>query len=298
MPSVDLGSLANRLIADRALGAVATVTSASTGNPALQRLEHAGLDLLVALQYSHPDQHEQRGPGASRRLQSLADVRRQVDELGLRGRMDLAVVDPFHSYASSLECLELGLDLLRPGGTMLVHDCLPPPHLTGETYVGDAWCGVTFAAFRDLCRSRGLAWFTLAADFGLGVVVASDGRAEPVLPAPPLGETRVVYEQDPYAVMRVVDVADLDEALARVAAGRDVEDLVADFPGWERAPVGEVPSLPPATRIANLERELDRARYELGQWHRPRRQLAGLARSVPAALRMRLARVRAAADGR
>jgi hypothetical protein len=119
-----------------------------------------------------------------------------------------------------------------------------------------------------------------------------------VVEAPPLPETRAAYEQDPYAVMRVVEVAVLDVALARVAEGRDVDDLVPDFPGWERAVVGEALPLPPATRIANLERELDRARHELGQWHRPRRQLAGLARSVPAALRLRLARVRAAADGR
>lgn len=288
MHAVDLGSLANRLIAEGRLAAVATLTSASTGNPALQRLELAGLDLFVALQYADPDQ-----PAPARRLQTLADVRRQVGELGLRGRMDLAVVDPFHSYDSSQECLELGLDLLRPGGMMLVHDCLPPLEHTGETFVAEAWCGVTFAAFRDLCRARGLRWFTLNTDFGLGVVVAGESSSAPVgAEAPPLAETLAHYERDPYAVMNVVDVADLPEALGRVSSGRDVDDLVRDFPGWESALVDRAPPVDLEVRVANLERELDGARHELGQWHRPRRQLAGLYRSVPTAVRLRVERAR------
>lgn len=288
MHAVDLGSLANRLIVEGRLAAVATLTSASTGNPALQRLELAGLDLLVALQYADAGQ-----PAAARRLQTLAGVRRQVDELGLRGRMDLAVVDPYHSYESSRDCLELGLDLLAPGGTMLVHDCLPPLELTGETFVDEAWCGVTFAAFRDVCRARGLRWFTLNTDFGLGVVVAGESSSAAIGPAaPPLAETRARYEQDPYAVMNVVDVADLHDALGRISSGRGVDDLVPDFPGWDDALVDEAPPVDPEVRVANLQRELDRARHELGQWHRPRRQLAALSRSVPAAVRARIERAR------
>jgi hypothetical protein len=92
--------------------------------------------------------------------------------------------------------------------------------------------------------------------------------------------------------MNVVDVADLHEALGRVSSGRGVDDLVPDFPGWDRALVDEAPPLDLAVRIANLQRELDGARHELGQWHRPRRQLAALSRSVPAALRARIKRVR------
>lgn len=293
MRALDLGSLANWLIAEGETRAVATVTSASTGNPALQRLELAGLDLLVALQYAHPDQQ----PPGRRRLQSLDGLRRSIDEMGLPGRMDLVVADPFHSYASSLECLGLALDLLRPGGIMLVHDCLPPLELTGETYVEGSWCGVTFAAFRDLCRSRGLAWFTINTDFGLGVVAATDGPRSPEVAAPPLSETLAAYAQDPYAVMQVVDVADADEALARIGDGRGVADLARPFPGWEHLLFRAAPALPPDVRIGNLERELDRARHELGEWHRPRRQVAGLVRSVPSALRLRLGRLRGGSAG-
>lgn len=294
MHEVDLGSLANRLIRQGRPAAVATITSSSTGNPALQRLDLSGLDLFVGLQYADADQ-----PVPGRRLQSLADVSRQVTELGLRGRIDLAVVDPYHSYTSSFACLGLGLDLLRPGGTMLVHDCLPPLSLTGQTFVEGAWCGVTFAAFRDACRARGLRWFTLNADFGLGVVVAGDagaGTAAPVEPVP-LAETLAQYEQDPYAVMNVIDVADLDEALARVSSGRDVADLVPTFAGWEGALVEGAPAVPPEVRIATLQRDLDTAHHELGEWLRPRRQLAGLAHSVPGALRARVERARSRRRG-
>lgn len=288
MHAVDLGSLANRLIAKGPLAAVVTLTSASTGNPALQRLELSGLDVLVALQYADADQ-----PVAGRRLQSLAGVRSQVARLGLEGRMDLAVVDPYHSYESSRECLELGLALLRPGGALLVHDCLPPLELTGQAFVDGDWCGVTFAAFRDVCRARGLPWFTLNSDFGIGVAVAAPpSTARPGTAPPPLPETIASYERDPYAVMNVVDVADLEVALARVSAGRAVDDLVASFPGWEDALVGTAPALPPEARIANLERELDAARHEVGEWHRASRQLAGLRTSVPAAVRARVARAR------
>ncbi len=296
MHAVDLGSLANRLILQGRLAAVASLTSASTGNPALQRLELAGLDLFVALQYADRDQ-----PVHARRPQSLAEVRGQVTRHGLAGRMELAVVDPHHSYESSRECLELGLTLLRPGGVMLVHDCLPPLELTGETFVDGDWCGVTFAAFRDVCRARGLRWFTVNADFGLGVVVAPDtppGQpGQPGPAAPPLAETMASYERDPYAVMQVVDVADLDTALDRVAAGHDVDDLVASFPGWASALDQSTPPVPLEKRVANLQRELDTARHELGEWQRARRQLAGLRHSLPESVRFRLGRLRRGTAG-
>lgn len=98
MQTLDLGSLANRLVAERRVGSVVAVTSLSTGNPALQRLDQSGLDLLVSLQYAEQEQASQ--PGA-RRPGGLAELRHRAEAMALWGRFDLAVVDPFHSYDSS-----------------------------------------------------------------------------------------------------------------------------------------------------------------------------------------------------
>lgn len=296
MQTLDLGSLANRLVAERRVGSVVAVTSLSTGNPALQRLDQSGLDLLVSLQYAEQEQASQ--PGA-RRLGGLAELRHRAEAMALWGRFDLAVVDPFHSYDSSWECLGLALALLRPGGVMLVHDCLPPLELTQQSFVDGDWCGVTFAAFHDLGEARGLHWFTLNADFGIGVAVAT-GPGSTASPAADAVAQRLRsheaalarYTLDPFLLMRAIDPDRLDDALERVTAGRPVEELIDEFPGWPSALNTETTPLPPDLRIAALERELDRAWAQLDRLARPRGQLAALSRSVPRALRARLHRAR------
>lgn len=296
MQTVDLGSLANRLVAERRVGSVVAVTSLSTGNPALQRLDQSGLDLLVSLQYA--ERKQTSAPGA-RRPGGLADLRDRAAAMALWGRFDLAVVDPYHSYDSSSECLDIALELLRPGGVMLVHDCLPPLELTQESFVDGDWCGVTFAAFHDLCEARGLHWFTLNADFGIGVAVAP-GPGSMAAPATeavaqPLRTHDVAlarYTLDPFLLMRAIDTDRLDEALERVTAGRPVDELVDEFPGWPSALNTETAPLPADLKIAALQRELDRAWVALDRLARPRGQLAALSRSVPRALRIRLARAR------
>src|SRR5262245_61129175 len=41
-------------------------------------------------------------------------------------RYDIMLIDPWHTFEASLEALQMGFSLLREGGTMVVHDCLPP----------------------------------------------------------------------------------------------------------------------------------------------------------------------------
>lgn len=87
-------------------------------------------------------------------------------------RYDVVFIDPWHSYESSRQDLELGLDLLTPGGVLVVHDCHPtrpeiaqPDHREGE------WMGVTYLAFLDLMRDRPELDYCVAdMDYGCAVI--------------------------------------------------------------------------------------------------------------------------------
>ena len=113
MTTLGLGGLANSLMREPDMRRVVVLTSRATGNRALNRLDLVLPDLLAAVQYMDPSR-----------------LRDEVTGLGLTGTIDLVVADPFHTYSSSWACLDVALDLLRDGGVLAVHDCLPPPNWT------------------------------------------------------------------------------------------------------------------------------------------------------------------------
>ena len=85
------------------------------------------------------------------------------------------MLDPFHTYESSDECIEGCLDLLEPGGVMLSMTSSPAWTRPSVVLTYEGWCGVTFAAMRDVCSARGVEWFTIDVDFGIGVADPASG---------------------------------------------------------------------------------------------------------------------------
>jgi hypothetical protein len=95
-------------------------------------------------------------------------------------RFDIILVDPWHEYDTSIRDLGDALRLLKPGGTIVVHDCLPPSEeLASPTYrVGD-WCGVTYKAYLDFVTARPeIEYRTVDIDFGCGVIRARPPREQ------------------------------------------------------------------------------------------------------------------------
>lgn len=233
MVHVTLGELANAIMAQPDRSRVVALTAETTGNPALQALDLSLPQLFVSVQL----------PGVEHGTTAEKPAEVSLESLGLVGNIDLVMADPHHTYQASVAGVIDGLKLLRAGGVMLVHDCLPPPDLMDPEFQQGSWCGESYAAFRDVCRAFGLPWFTIDADFGIGVVgqpAANPGSSA----APPMPEHDPVRSQqdylaDPYQFMRAVAAKDAHVAIQRMASGDPVDDLVQEFRGWEYT---EVPS--------------------------------------------------------
>ena len=83
---------------------------------------------------------------------------------------EIAFVDPFHTYSKSFKMIKFAESRLEDNSWMIVHDCMPTSDLVNETFIEGVWCGMTFAAFRDLALQLNRAWFVVDADFGVGVM--------------------------------------------------------------------------------------------------------------------------------
>lgn len=227
MTQLTLGELANSVMAQPDRSRVVALTVTTTGNPALRALDLTLPQLFVSVTLGDGDQ--------TTAVDSTAE--RSLELLGLEGTIDLVIADPHHTYQASVAGVVDGLQLLRPGGVMLVHDCLPPPDLMEPEFQEGSWCGESYAAFRDVCRGTGLPWFTINADFGIGVVSRParhpTGVAVEEMPAHDPTSSLQEYLADPYKFMRTVTASDAQLAIQRLVAGEPVDDLLEEFPGWE-----------------------------------------------------------------
>lgn len=98
-------------------------------------------------------------------------VRAVADHLGEGRLYDVVFCDPHHSYRDSLNDLRSAWMLLAPGGTLVVHDCNPLTEEQASPILLDAiWCGRTFEAFIDFVGESDLSFFTVDADYGIGVI--------------------------------------------------------------------------------------------------------------------------------
>lgn len=87
-------------------------------------------------------------------------------------KFDLVFIDPWHSYTSSLRDITFGLQLIKDGGALLIHDCSPPNATCAEPdYRDGEWCGLTFAAYLDVVLfTSGLHYVTVDSDYGCGII--------------------------------------------------------------------------------------------------------------------------------
>lgn len=93
-------------------------------------------------------------------------------------KYDLVFVDSYHTYEASRRDLELALLVLKPTGTIVVHDCNPPMEIytCPESMQGN-WTGVTYLAFLDFVRETvNLDYCVVDMDWGCGVVRWSNPR--------------------------------------------------------------------------------------------------------------------------
>lgn len=219
---VTLGSITNALLVDPDIRRAAFITAPGTGNPTLDQIKLRSVRYAVALKARHPEELDE--------LLSMCP-----------GTLDLVVVDPSHDYDISMHGLGVCLQLLRPGGILLCHDCVPPPRTTAlQRGTDPEWCGVTFAAFRDTMSAAGVPWCTLGCDFGLGLAVIPR-EASPL--AGSMAAERWTadshdsyvgrYATDPFGFMRTVRPEAWRVAVDRLRQGEATDDLAARFNSWD-----------------------------------------------------------------
>jgi len=87
-------------------------------------------------------------------------------------RIDICLVDGWHTYDCAIRDLRSAYDLLASGGALVVHDCLPPNAATASSEPKDGeWCGVSYRAFLDFVLDRkDLDYCTVDVDYGCGVI--------------------------------------------------------------------------------------------------------------------------------
>lgn len=110
------------------------------------------------------------------------DLIETIHAFGLR--YDIVLVDSFHYYDLSYRDLTDAFGVLAPGGSIVVHDCLPADdgELISPHFGPDPWCGVSFIAYLDFVMSgRALSYVTVDTDYGCGVIRGSD--TAPALPS-------------------------------------------------------------------------------------------------------------------
>jgi len=85
---------------------------------------------------------------------------------------DLIFVDPYHTFECSMRDLQTALKMLRPGGTIVVHDCSPKDkQLCSASFRAGSWFGVTYCAYIEFALSDpSLVHYTVDSDCGCGVI--------------------------------------------------------------------------------------------------------------------------------
>ena len=101
------------------------------------------------------------------------DIGACLDQIADEGpAFDIILVDSWHEYETSRRDLDAAFRLIGPGGTLVVHDCLPPrAEIAGPDFREGEWCGVSYQAYIDFVTARDdLAYCTVDVDYGCGVI--------------------------------------------------------------------------------------------------------------------------------
>ena len=134
-------------------------------------IERSRFQTCVRLMYRCPDDFDDGLPIDFRSTTlDIGECLAKISEAGFR--FDIALVDSWHEYETSWRDLVEGFLLIREGGTLVVHDCLPPrPEIAAPEYMPGEWCGVGYQAYVDfISQRRDLTAYTVDTDYGCGVI--------------------------------------------------------------------------------------------------------------------------------
>jgi hypothetical protein len=119
------------------------------------------------------------------------DIEDAVAELKLStDKVDICLVDAFHTYECTTRDLTCAYELLADGGVLLVHDCSPPNEAwASPTFTSLDWSGESYRSYLDFVLTRDdLDYCTVDVDYGCGLIfknrtVDMVGPVEPKLVA-------------------------------------------------------------------------------------------------------------------
>ena len=87
-------------------------------------------------------------------------------------KVDICLVDAFHTYDYTTRDLSLAYELLADGGVLVVHDCSPPNEAwASPTFAPVDWSGESYRSYLDFVLTRDdLDYCTVDVDYGCGII--------------------------------------------------------------------------------------------------------------------------------
>lgn len=86
-------------------------------------------------------------------------------------KWDIIFIDGLHEADQVMRDIENSLDHLKPGGTIIMHDCNPPEYLHTTTGIAGCWTGDTYKAFlRFKMKYPEYRSYVIDTDWGCGVI--------------------------------------------------------------------------------------------------------------------------------
>jgi hypothetical protein len=171
-------SIINALVRTRGYASYLEVCTPVTGNQ-FAAIDESALRARQRLMYRCPPDFTD---GSEITFRSTDET---IEGLATECAYDVIFLDSWHTYECATRDLRFGLSRLAPGGTLVVHDCLPPRSEEAgplPPVPWGPWCGVSYCAYVDFIWSEpGIVFYTIDSDFGCGVIRRApdgmDGRA-------------------------------------------------------------------------------------------------------------------------
>lgn len=146
--------------------------STSTSGLCYWDIKHWRFSSSRRLMYNCPDDFDDGYP-IDFRINNL-DIGAALSQLKAdANKIDICLVDGFHSYDCTIRDLKCAFELLSDGGVLVVHDCLPPSEsVASPTFKPYGWAGLAYRAYLDFVLARDdLDYCTVDADWGCGIIV-------------------------------------------------------------------------------------------------------------------------------
>ncbi len=167
-------------IAKRKTCSLLEIVSVSTGEPFSQALSTRQFANHTRVTYAS-EFHYQIGVQFLR-FPNLIDL--AVNIKSFPSTFDIAFLDPWHEVEDSFQIIEIALNKVCLGATLLVHDSHPRDselrNIEAPEIFPYAWCGSTWVAWSLLTKSLSheFSWMTIDADHGIGVLKVPETKSQ------------------------------------------------------------------------------------------------------------------------